>query len=244
MAGRYSLHRGDAVEWLAGLEDGSVDLVITDPAYESLEKHRAVGTTTRLQSWFEVFPNDRMADLFRELYRVLTADAHLYFLCDAETMFLAKPIGEAAGFRFWKPIVWDKLAIGTGYHYRARCEFVLFFEKGRRPLNDRSTPDVLEAPDPGGPDIIKERRVRGYPTEKPVELLEVLVRQSSAAGEVVADPFMGSGSAGVAAVGKGRHFLGCDLAARALRLAAARLQEAGAEPGQVGQRRRQLLLGC
>ena len=51
-------------------------------------------------------------------------------------MFVAKPEAERAGFRFWKPLVWDKKTIGMGYHYRARYEFILFFEKGKRRLND------------------------------------------------------------------------------------------------------------
>ena len=46
----YLLHRADAVDMLAGLPDESVDLIVTDPAYESLEKYRRVGTTTRLTS--------------------------------------------------------------------------------------------------------------------------------------------------------------------------------------------------
>ena len=55
------LSNADAVEWLKEFPDESVDLVVTDPPYESLEKHRAVGTTTRLKhskassnEWFHV----------------------------------------------------------------------------------------------------------------------------------------------------------------------------------------------
>ena len=59
------------------------------------------------------------------------------------TMFVAKPEAERAGFKFWKPLVWDKRTIGMGYHYRARCEFILFFEKGKRRLNDLGVADVL-----------------------------------------------------------------------------------------------------
>src|SRR5829696_3301591 len=88
----------DAVEWLRGLRSESVDLIVTDPAYESLEKHRAVGTTTRLKhskassnDWFKVFPNARFAELFSEAFRVLRPDRHFYLYCDAETMFVAKP---------------------------------------------------------------------------------------------------------------------------------------------------------
>jgi site-specific DNA-methyltransferase (adenine-specific) len=92
----------DAVEWLRAFASSSVDLVITDPPYESLEKHRAVGTTTRLKhskassnDWFAIFPNHRFHELFAEVYRVLAKNTHFYLFCDAETMFVAKPLAEA-----------------------------------------------------------------------------------------------------------------------------------------------------
>src|SRR5215208_5847548 len=94
----FDLAALDAVEWLRRLPAESVDALITDPAYESLEKHRAVGTTTRLKhskassnDWFTVFPNARFGELFAEAFRVLQRNTHFYLLCDAETMFVAKP---------------------------------------------------------------------------------------------------------------------------------------------------------
>jgi len=220
----FELFTQDAVAWLRSRPAESVDLVITDPAYESLEKHRAVGTTTRLKhsksssnDWFKIFPNARFDELFAEIHRVLRPDTHFYLLCDAETMFVAKPLAEQAGFRFWKPIVWDKCSIGMGYHYRARYELILFFEKGKRRLNDLGVADIIAVP-----------RIRGgYPAEKPAEVAEVLIRQSSQAGDVVADPFMGSGSVGVAAGRLGRRFLGNDLNPEAVRITADRLREFG-----------------
>jgi site-specific DNA-methyltransferase (adenine-specific) len=203
----------DAVIWLRTLPAASVDLVITDPPYESLEKHRAVGTTTRLKIskassnvWFEIFPNTRFPELFAEVYRILKPNTHFYLFSDPETAFVVKPIVEAAGFKFWKPLIWDKKSIGMGYHYRARYEFVLFFEKGKRRLRDLARADVISVP-----------RIRnGYPTEKPVELAEILVRQSATAGQLVVDPFMGSGSFGVAAVRTGCSFFGNDIAEQSL----------------------------
>ncbi|HZH75396.1 MAG TPA: site-specific DNA-methyltransferase [Archangium sp.] len=224
---RYHLSPSDAVEWLRSLPEASVDLVITDPAYESLEKHRAIGTTTRLKRskassnhWFQIFPNARFPELFTEVFRVLKRDSHFYLFCDPETMFVAKPLAEAAGFRFWKPIVWDKQHIGMGYHYRSRYELILFFEKGRRRLNDLGVADVLPMP----------RVYRGYPAEKPTELSEVLIRQSTEPGGVVVDPFMGSGSVGVAAVRLGRDFRGTDICPEALAVTEARLRAEGALP--------------
>ncbi len=220
----FELFTQDAVGWLKGLPAESVDLLITDPAYESLEKHRAIGTTTRLKhsksssnDWFKIFPNARFFELFEQVYRVLKDDSHFYLLCDAETMFVAKPEAEKAGFRFWKPLVWDKRSIGMGYHYRARYELILFFEKGKRRLNDLGIADIISVP-----------RIRGgYPAEKPAEVAAVLIGQSSEKGDVVADPFMGSGSVGVAAARLGRRFLGNDLNPEAVVIAAQRLKEFG-----------------
>src|SRR6187402_108988 len=221
----FELAVADAVSWLRGQPAASIDLLVTDPAYESLEKHRAVGTTTRLKhskassnDWFRIFPNARFGELFAEAHRVLRGNTHFYLLCDAETMFVAKPEAEQAGFKFWKPLVWDKRTIGMGYHYRARYEFILFFEKGKRRLNDLGIPDVLSVPRVHG----------GYPAEKPSEVAEVLIAQSSVPGEMVADPFMGSGSVGVAALRLGRRFAGNDLNPEAVRLSATRLREFGA----------------
>jgi site-specific DNA-methyltransferase (adenine-specific) len=216
------LNCGDAVDWLRTIPDASIDLIITDPPYESLEKHRAIGTTTRLKhskassnNWFAIFPNVRFEELFVELYRTLKKNRHLYLFCDQETMFVAKPVAEAAGFRFWKPLIWDKQKIGMGYHYRSRYELVLFFEKGKRKLNDLSIPDVLGVP----------RIWNGYPAEKPVSISETLIKQSSNAGELVIDPFMGSGSVGLAALKLKRDFMGNDLCDEAVHISKARLAD-------------------
>jgi site-specific DNA-methyltransferase (adenine-specific) len=223
---RFHLAKRDAIEWLASLPGESVDLVITDPAYESLEKHRKIGTTTRLKQsdassneWFSIFPNSRFPEFFVEVFRVLRPDRHFYMYCDQETMFVTKPMAEAAGFKFHKPIVWDKVSIGMGYHYRARYEFILFFEKGYRKLADLGTAD-----------IITHKRINGgYPTEKPTGVSKVLIEQSSTPGEIVVDPFMGSGSVGVAAVTHGRHFFGGDVSDKSHELARSRIAEHATE---------------
>lgn len=219
----YSIGDSDAVDFLATVPSESIDLVVTDPPYESLEKHRRVGTTTRLKvsksssnEWFEIFPNARFPELFAEIFRVLRPDRHFYLFCDQETMFVAKPIAEAAGFKFWKPLVWDKVTIGMGYHYRARYEFVLFFEKGKRRLNNLGTPDIITA----------KRISRGYPTEKPISVSEVLIQQSTQVGESVLDPFCGSGGVGSAALLHGRRFLGNDVSSTARCLSMERLADA------------------
>jgi site-specific DNA-methyltransferase (adenine-specific) len=208
----------DAFDLLRGLAPGSVDLVVTDPPYESLQIHRARGTTTRLTTnWFRTVPNERLPELLREVFRVLRDDRHFYLFCDEVTADVIKqqqrvgaarlPNGArkcACGLVYWKEIVWAKTTLdgtrirgGTGYHYRAASERILFFEKGKRPLRDLGVPDVLMAPRPGVPG----------PAVKPGAVVRTLIAQSTAEGELVLDPFCGTGVAGVEARALGRRFL-------------------------------------
>lgn len=210
----HKISREDAVAWLKSLPQNSVDLFVTDPAYESLEKHRK-GDAARLKNWFEIFPDTRYPELFAEMFRVLKNNRHAYVFCDPSTAFVIKPIAEAAGFKFWKPLVWDKIHIGMGYHYRSRYEFVMFFEKGKRSLSDLSIADVIDC-----------KRIRGgYPTEKPPEVSQLLIEQSTFTGEIVADPFMGSGSVALAARECQRIFWGTDISEIARKMTARRLIE-------------------
>lgn len=208
----------DAFELLRGLAPESVDLVVTDPPYESLQIHRARGTTTRLTTnWFATVPDARLPELLREVYRVLRPDRHFYLFCDEVTADVIKQqqgVGAArlpngarrcsCGFSYWKEIVWAKTTLdgakirgGTGYHYRAASERILFFEKGKRVLQDLGIPDVLMAPRPGVPG----------PAVKPGAVVRTLIAQSTAPGELVVDPFCGSGVAGVEAGALQRRFL-------------------------------------
>jgi len=208
----------DAFELLRGLAPESVDLVVTDPPYESLQIHRARGTTTRLTTdWFVTVSNQRLPELLREVFRVLRADRHFYLFCDEVTADVIKqqqgvgagrlPNGArkcACGFVYWKEIVWAKTTLdgtrirgGTGYHYRAASERILFFEKGKRALRDLGIPDVLMAPRSGVPG----------PAVKPGAVVRTLIAQSTEAGELVVDPFCGSGVAGVEARALDRRFL-------------------------------------
>ena len=109
-----------------------------------------------------------------------------------------------------------------GYHYRARYECVLFFEKGKRKLLDLGIADIIE-----------QKRINGgYPAEKPPEVSEILIKQSTESGELVIDPFMGSGSVGVAAARNGRDFRGNDLCEEAVAITRERLLDAGAVAGE------------
>ncbi len=208
----------DAFDLLRTLDDESVDLVLTDPPYQSLELHRSRGTTTRLTTnWFATVPDARLPELFALVYRVLRRDRHFYLFCDEVTADVIKqqqgvcgarqPNGARrcwSGFVYWKELIWAKTTLdrtrirgGTGYHFRAANERILFFEKGKRTLNDLGVPDVLLAP----------RSSVAGPAVKPGAVVRTLLLQSSSEGELVVDPFAGSGVVGVEARASNRRFL-------------------------------------
>src|SRR5437879_4591261 len=234
----------DAFEPPATLPEQSVALVITDPPYESLQLHRSRGTTTRLTTnWFATVANARLPELLASVYRVLRRDRHFYLFCDEVTADVIKqqqgvgatrlPNGARrceAGFVYWKEILWGKTTLdgarirgGTGYHYRAASERILFFEKGKRPLNDLGVPDVLLA----------ARSTVPGPAVKPNAVVRTLLLQSSATGELVVDPFCGTGVVGVEARAHGRGFLLGDIDLAYLHPSLADLAPAGVARARV-----------
>jgi site-specific DNA-methyltransferase (adenine-specific) len=202
------LHQADARAFLASLPDESVDLAITDPPYVFDRGD------SRFRNWFEAsIADSEWPAVFAQLYRVLAQDAHAYVLADRRVQALFASAASESGFRVRNPLVWDKCSVGLGGLWRSQYELIGVYEKGTRPGNYRNRGDVLRVP----------RVARGYPTEKPVRLLRQLISQSSVRGELVLDPFCGSGSTGIAARELGRRGLLCDVdagsAAARLRLA-------------------------
>lgn len=228
--------QADWTELLGKLKPNSIDLIVTDPPYESLMKWKGVGTTARMglgregtgsddeDKFYPTIPNEDLPDLLKELYRVLKWNCHCYVMCDGSTLhYIFDIVGDGwhesgcecrrhsfAPFSNTKVLVWDKVNMGMGYHFRARHEFIVMLDKGKnRRLNDLGISDVL---------TFKPPSKKAYPTQKPVELFEVLISQSSAPGEVVLDPFSGAGTTAVAAKRLGRQFVVGDISDRAIAL--------------------------
>lgn len=198
--------QGDALEEVRKLDTESIDGLVTDPPYDWIDQFREKKTTSwkRMECTFD--RRDIDLDLGRELYRVLREGAHAFVFVPAETgttrPHINRMIGtlENCGFVFRKRFIWDKLSIGMGYSGRARHEGILFLTRGtakRKPC-DLTVGDVIASR------MIDPRR-RVHPTEKPLGLLESLIRFATNVGEVVLDVFGGSCSTGKAAIKIGRN---------------------------------------
>ena len=193
--------QGDCREILRKLPDESVDLLLTDPPYGMRYRAKKWGRPMQGDgdlSWFRPF--------IREAYRVLRPNTHAYLFCNEYGLTTFRVEMAAAGFRVKRLLVWVKdqhTAGDLGGDYANRTEYLLFGHKGRRLLNGHRDANVLFFKRAG--------RKRDHPTEKPEDMLRYLIQKSSAPGELVLDPFAGSGTTCRAAKDLGRRFLGIEI---------------------------------
>ncbi|MCW2927668.1 MAG: hypothetical protein JWM86_1636 [Thermoleophilia bacterium] len=222
------LVRSDALGLLRSMEDASVDIVVTDPAYNGMNRHlsfghgRIVGTYGERgdgERWFDEFDDspENYAAFCAELVRVLGPDKPAFLMFDAYSMLTLGSIVREH-FQVKNVITWDKVAIGMGHHFRRQSEFVLYVTTGRAKLSRRDVSDVWR---------IRRVHRAAYPTQKPVELFEAMIAAAigprATSDTVVCDPFLGSGSAAVAALRQGCSFVGGDVADASLEAAGSRI---------------------
>jgi site-specific DNA-methyltransferase (adenine-specific) len=192
-----------------------------------------------------------------DVHRVLAPHGSLYLHVDWRTAHHARLLlDEVFGpDRFLNEIVW-----AYDYGGRARDRWprkhdtILWYAKGERWLFDRDAVDRVPYLAPGlvGPDKAARGKLptdvwwmtivppgsaerTGYPTQKPVRLLERIVAASSRPGDLVLDPFAGSGTTGVAAARLGRRWLLVDRDATAVEIADRRLRSVMSGSGAAGQ---------
>lgn len=217
------LRAGDCVEVLSSLPDASADLVLTDPPYGmAYQSNWRVATRQ-----FSAIEQDAGFDAefhrawMSECYRILRENAHIYAFTSDHHLGDFRAAMADVGFKVKRCLVWVKDAWTSGDlegDYGHRTEFIVYGHKGRRPLNGARTGNVIEA-----------RRVPPgqieHPTEKPVRVLRPLILASSDPGDLVVDPFAGSGSTGVACSEEGRSFLGIERDPTYLEVAGRRLAQ-------------------
>lgn len=192
------------------IEDRSIDLVVTDPPYKLVQggcTNRAVklkgADVDQLKSG-QVFKDNeiKFSEWIPEVYRVLKDDSHCYIMCNDRNLQELLNEGTKAGFKVLNVLVWGKSKHSPNRYYLKNCEFIVLFRKGRaRNINNMGTKQLLLV------DNVENKR---HPSEKPVELMRILVENSSDEGQVVLDPFAGSGSTCVACAICKRGFIGIE----------------------------------
>lgn len=216
------IYHGDCLEWMRQWPDSFVDLVVTDPPY-------GVNYLTAWRSGSDPLvkkiSNDGgdwmpfAREWFAEAVRLMKPNAHFY----AFGSFLTAPQFQVligGGLTLKNVLVWDKMNWSVGDlegDYGRQYELIYFAQKGRRTLcGQKRYGNVLRASRGSGADY-------EHPTQKPEEIIARLLECSSVEGEIVLDPFLGSGTTAVVAEKMKRRWIGCEVEPQYLAVAQSRI---------------------
>jgi DNA modification methylase len=215
-----TLWQGDCLDRMREIADASVDAVIADPPYgigyhhggfhgEQCEggKGSARKTSSRVE-WSTIEGDDEPDGAWlSEAYRVMREGAAIYIMTRWDVEPEWRRLLKDAGFLIKQRLTWHKRSTGRGDidgTFSPTCEDVLFASKGRHVLSHR--PSMLL--DVG---CVPTWEKRHHPHQKPIALPRVLIEASTKHGDVVLDPFAGSGTTAVACMKAGRRCIAIEL---------------------------------
>lgn len=211
---------GDCFELLKNIPSEAIDMIYTDVPYgiefkSNKQNHDTrSGKTVKVdrEEFFQEINGDKelpSVDWLKQAYRVLKNNSAIYVCVHWETFGELKSQVVCAGFKPKNMIVLNKSNHGMGDlkgQYAPKHELILFATKGRHILNfpEGRKNDVWDVP------VKYSGAIRLHPNEKPLSWIVPAIINSSCEGDVVLDPFMGSGSTGEASLKNGRRFIGMD----------------------------------
>jgi len=234
------LINADCLEAMSGLEDGSVDLLLTDPPYNlgNFMKKRATNLSAMRDNHFssaswDMLDQDswasQMDKFFSEGARVVRSGGSAIIFMSVIKLETLIAIAQKHGFYYKTTGTWHKtnpMPRNMNLHFVNSTESWVYF------INDSKTGTFNN----GGKivhDFVEtsvinkgETRLGKHPTQKPLELMKHFVQLLTNRGDLVLDPFMGSGSSGVASIELGRAFTGIELDKKYFKLAKSRIASA------------------
>lgn len=209
------LKNSDGIELLKSLSENSVDLIVTDPPYKTTSRgdagtsggmmQKSICKTGKMFNYNDISPKDYAPYMFR----CLKDGGHLYIMTNHVNLIEMLNTFTSAGFHFIKSLICDKRNKIMGKFYMSQFEYILFFRKGKGvQINNCGTSDILSVPNKKTKDINGKNL---HDTQKPVELMSILIQNSSKTGELVVDPFAGIFTTAVACKQLKRRFIGSEI---------------------------------
>lgn len=218
--GNIKLYNADCMEVIKTIPGNSVDLIVTDPPYGiNFTKGYKSGSTELIQGDDGFTVMFFLDDILREYKRILKPNSALYIF----TRFDVMPywwIKLKNYFDAKNQIVWFKGGGGMGDlkgNFSYNYESIMFATNGKHQIRGKRDGSVWQ---------IGKCKQEFHETQKPVELIQKIIEHSSDEGMVVFDPFMGSGTTGVACVNTNRSFIGIEMDDKYFTIAEKRINDA------------------
>jgi modification methylase len=241
---------GDCIEAMARLPAASVDLVFADPPYNlqltgNLTRPDASHVDAVDDAW-DQFESFAVYDRFTkgwlsECRRVMKPNATLWVIGSYHNIFRVGTILQDLGFWIFNDIVWRKanpMPNFRGRRFTNAHETMIWAGRGPETKKYTFHYEALKAGNEdcqarsdwflplctGGERLKDENGDKAHPTQKPEALLQRVLLSSSNPGDVILDPFFGTGTTGAVAKQLGRHFIGIEREARYRKVATARIK--------------------
>lgn len=171
----------DINDWFAGLKD-DIDLWITDPPYP-FDNRNGTSRFNHIDNVDEMYKRLGWKDIekFVEDAFVHSNDgARFYIFCNRDGLRKTWSAIESAGWKFRNILVWNKINMGMGYHWRNQTEYILYATKGRPKNFVQSSRNVFDYKKPKGD------------SAKPPQIWADILNASLCDGDICADPFAGT----------------------------------------------------
>ena len=200
----------DCLEGMSKIESGTVSLVIADPPYE-LQQHNGAGAFGRANRDYHQgidHLQTGVSDLV--LYEMLRVCKHpnMYVFCSKDQL------PQLFNFALQNKLSYDLLTwhktnpVPTcNNKYLSDTEYIMFMRKGANIYGTYESKRKYFVT----PTNTEDKKAWGHPTPKPVNIIRTLIENSTQEGDLVLDPFMGSGTTAIAAIRSNRHYIGFEL---------------------------------
>lgn len=222
------IHLADMRELIKEVDDNSIACIFTDIPYEISK-----GGSTKVEgamSWNykdeknngKIFKHNdiKPSEYLSDFYRVLEDKGHIYLMTNNMHLASIQIEMEKAGFIINNILVMIKDNCVVNQHYAKNCEFTIFARKGgSKGLNDFGLKSAMNVSMPRGDNKIHD-------TEKPLDYVRKLIKNSTKEGDIVADFFAGSGNVANAAIDLKLDFISCEIDEKFYKLACERVERA------------------
>lgn len=210
-----TLHNADALTVMSQMADDSVDMVFTDPPYKTIsggvtsKAGREYGWDKSVLSKNDgkIFKHNKIkpSEYMGEIARVLKPSGHCYVMINRINLLDLLLAAKDAKLSFANTLFWGKGRKNANRMYMLETEIVcMFYKKPAIKIDDCGSSQIYFCP-------TVTKAEKSHQTEKPSELIEHYILNSSKPNDVIFDPFAGVGSTAIAAIRTGRQFICCEL---------------------------------
>lgn len=219
------IYNEDCLEGMRRIPDHSIDLIVTDPPYvietsgAGIYKQADKQYVKELNGIKDGFDPRVLDEICRIMKKI-----NVYFFCSQKQIIPLLDYFVKEKKCNWNLLTWHKsnAVPNCGNKYITDTEFILFFrEKGVRIYGEYSTKFTYYVT----PLNQKDKKEFGHPTIKPLSIVQNFIINSSKEGDIVLDPFIGSGTTAVAALNTGRRYLGFEMNEEYFAIANRRIEE-------------------